>query len=274
MTELNAGRSRTLARYDYACSFSPGNWAWEFARRNRALRAAAQAQGAPPQVRDTRRGVRLLALPAPDPAAEAWGLLYFPNPDHSVLSTEVFWSDDACPDKITVNVRRREPGEIDEIFEQSVQLCAVNHLVDGASREHLFVRGRACAIQMRCTGASLLSPEPLKMEFAIPGFSTLTDHHAALSRARRVYDLPPCGKPAWTRKALGLRNALVALDANEAGLSYRQTASLIYGAERAACAWSGPSLSMKSEMARLLSKGRRLRDGGYREMLTAPFPGS
>ena len=31
--------------------------------------------------------------------------------------------------------------------------------------------------------------------------------------------------------------------------------------------WAGPSSAMKSEMARLLAKGQRLRDGGYRELL-------
>jgi hypothetical protein len=33
----------TLVRYDYTASLSRGNWAWEFARRNPELRAAAYA---------------------------------------------------------------------------------------------------------------------------------------------------------------------------------------------------------------------------------------
>ena len=50
-------------------------------------------------------------------------------------------------------------------------------------------------------------------------------------------------------------------------MTYRETAMVFYGEDRVMKDWAGPSSAMKSEMARLLAKGQRLRDGGYRELL-------
>ena len=105
------------------------------------------------------------------------------------------------------------------------------------------------------------------MEFSISGFSTLQDHVNTLNRAQKVYGDDDTSPPVWSRKGLGYRNALVALDAQEAGLSYRETAMIFYGEKRVSEEWAGPSSAMKSEMARLLAKGQRLRDGGYCSLL-------
>ncbi|MEP0315157.1 MAG: DUF2285 domain-containing protein [Hyphomonas sp.] len=259
--------SDTLVRYDYTANLSRGNWAWEFARRNPTLRAAAYTAQPSLETRSACCGIQLLRLPEQDRQAENWGLLFFPNPDQSALTTHVFWSDKTYPRKVAVHVREREPGEIDEIFEKSTRLCKIVHLVDALEHEHILVKGKKCSIQVRCSGKSLLSLEPVKMEFSISGFSTLHDHVNALNRAQKVYGDDDTSPPVWSRKGLGYRNALVALDAQEAGLSYRETAMIFYGEKRVSEEWAGPSSAMKSEMARLLAKGQRLRDGGYCTLL-------
>jgi hypothetical protein len=260
------GLSDMLIRYNYTANLSRGNWAWEFARRNRALRDDAFA--VLPQLEAGRacHGIRLLKLDEPDLAAETWGLLYFPDPDQTALSTDVFWSDPAFPRKIAVHVRDREPGEIDEIFERGTRLCRIVHLTDAAGREHILVKGANCSIQIRCNGKSLLCAEPVKMEFSLPGFGCPDAYIDALKRAHRVYD-PEAISPTWSHKALGYRNALIALDAHAAGLNYRETAMILHGEARVAEDWSSGSHAMKSAMARLLAKGRKLRDGGYRDLL-------
>ena len=256
-----------LARYDYTANLSRGNWAWEFARRNSALKAAAYAAQPDFETRTACCDIQLLRLCEQDRQAEDWGLLYFPNPDQSALTTHVFWSDKTYPRKVAVHVRERERGEIDEIFEKSTRLCKIIHLVDAFEHEHILVKGKKCSIQVRCSGKSLLSLEPVKMEFSISGFSTMQDHVNALNRAQKVYGDDDMSPPVWSRKGLGYRNALVALDAHDAGLTYRETATIFYGEKRISEEWGGPSSAMKSEMARLLAKGQRLRDGEYFSLL-------
>ena len=137
--------SDMLIRYDYTANLSRGNWAWEFARRNPALRDDAFAVLPQLETGMACRGIRLLRLPEHDHAAEVWGLLYFPDPDQSALSTDVFWSDQTYPRKIAVHVRDRRPDEIDEIFEKGTRLCRIVHLTDAAGREHFLVKGHAQA---------------------------------------------------------------------------------------------------------------------------------
>lgn len=255
-----------LVRYNYTANLSRGNWAWEFARRNPALREVAYAVLPLLESGLACRDIRLLKLPEPDLAAEAWGLLFFPDPDQTALSTHVFWSDQAFPRQIAVHVRDREPGEIDEIFEKGTRLCRIVHLTDATGREHFLVKGANCSIQIRCSGKSLLCGEPVKMEFSVSGFDCPEAYIHALKKAHRVYDCE-ARAPTWSRKTLGYRNALIALDAQAAGMSYRDTAVIFYGQTRVAEEWSGGSNAMKSAMARLLAKGTKLRDGGYRELL-------
>jgi hypothetical protein len=258
--------SDMLIRYDYTASLSRGNWAWEFARRNRALRDDAFAVLPQLETGMACRGIRLLRLPEHDQAAEVWGLLYFPDPDQSALTTDVFWSDQTYPRKIAVHVRDRGPDEIDEIFEKGTRLCQIVHLTDAAGREHFLVKGTYCSIQIRCSGKSLLCGEPVKMEFSVSGYDSPDEYIDTLKRAHRVYETDT-RTPAWSRKGLGYRNALIALDAHDAGMTYRDMAMIFYGEARVADDWTGRSGAMKSEMARLLAKGQRLRDGDYRELL-------
>lgn len=258
--------SDLLVRYDYTAGLSRGNWAWEFARRNPALRDDAFSVLTQLETGTACRDIQLLRLREPDPIAETWGLLYFPDPDQSALSTHVFWSDQTFPRKIAVHVRDRGVDEIDEIFEKGTRLCRIVHLTDAAGREHFLVKGANCSIQVRCSGKSLLCGEPVKMEFSVSGYDCPDAYINTLKRAHRVYERETV-TPVWTRKGLGYRNALIALDAQEAGMTYRDTAMIFYGDARVAADWDGHSCAMKSEMARLLAKGQRLRDGDYRDLL-------
>ena len=51
-----------------------------------------------------------------------------------------------------------------------------------------------------------------------------------------------------SREQLFIRDALVALDARRVGATYRETAAIIYGAERANAAWSSASTAMKQRI--------------------------
>jgi hypothetical protein len=64
-----------------------------------------------------------------------------------------------------------------------------------------------------------------------------------------------------------LRDALIVLDGRAAGASYRDIASVIYGADRARAAWNSPSRSIKDRLHRAFNIGKAFRDGGYRALI-------
>ena len=70
-----------------------------------------------------------------------------------------------------------------------------------------------------------------------------------------------------TRSRLLLRDALVTLDGKCLGMSYREVAAVIYGAERVRTSWSSESRWMKDHIRRAYAKGKELRDGGFRDLL-------
>ena len=108
------------------------------------------------------------------------------------------------------------------------------------------------------------------MKLLIDNVSSMDETLKVIGKAQRILGKDDSSfNDTWTRSSLAFRNALIALDAYETGLTYFETAAIIYGEDRATEAWQSPSRAMKDEMRRALVRGRELRDGGYRDLLTA-----
>lgn len=258
-----------VARYNYTAKFSKSRWAWEFLRRNPEFFAEAIAhQTDMVRSRDRCRGIVTLHQMAPCPDAEKWGLVYFPNPEKTALTANTFWSSRQYPRRLTVHVAACEPGVVDTIFESTTAKCKVIHLRDASGHEHLLLRGAGCVIQVRCTGMSLHSKEPHEMKLVIEGMLNPRAMGAALERASVIFGDDDDEPPKWTTVSERLRNALLAIDAEDAGLTLFQTAELLYGADKAADGWAF-SRAMKDTVRRLRKKGNRLRAGGYLKLVKA-----
>jgi hypothetical protein len=121
---------------------------------------------------------------------------------------------------------------------------------------------RAVSVQMQ---GSRPVANPITVIFqthGLPDPSDVRAEFAALkavvrSRGSRVHR---------TREREALRDALVALDANCAGASHRETAEILVGPARARAEW-GANSALKLRARRALAKGERLRDGGWRQLL-------
>jgi len=264
--------SDILAGYTYVAQLSPSDWAWEFLRRNRRFQANAMAQ-VPDMSRDPVDACTTrLTLLRRDRLAEAWGLICFPDPDLSARGTDVFWSDRAFPRKIAILGRERATGEPDELFDSGLRTGRVTHLTDARQREHLLIRTDAGALQVRYRGLPLFAGHAVKLDVSLSRISQAGRQVQILAQAERVFAQEQAGNPVLTQPALRLRNAPVALDAHDAGLTYRQTAQILYDDKRVADAWQSGSTAMKAEMVRLLAKGQRLRAGGYFRLLHGPHP--
>ena len=261
----------SLDDYEYTCRLSRSRWAWEFLRRNAEFRSIASLAG-PSKI--TRKpacnNVHLVRLECDQVAAEQYGLLFVPDIDANGHDADLFWNPSLFARALTVQVTPRHPNERDEIFEATVASCNVTHLTDRVGREHILIRGNGHTLQVVCSGLSTLSVEPVRLKLIIDSVSSLDETLKVIGRAQRILGTDdPSFSETWTRSSLAFRNALIALDAHEAGLTYFETAAIIYGEDRATEAWQSSSRAMKDEMRRALARGRELRDGGYRDLLTA-----
>jgi len=143
---------------------------------------------------------------------------------------------------------------------------AAKHVIIGPTgREHILLRDALHSVTLRLHGSRACLGN-VNITFAIPG---LPDPDALARRFRLLTGLVRSPHEAThpSRSRLLMRDALVALDASQLGASYRETAALIYGADRARSAWGSPSTAMKERMRHILVRAREWRDGGYRTLL-------
>ena len=264
-------------KYDYTSKLGADRWAWEFCRRDPELRDKARFYSSGDHISERPApcpGLTLLKLRRPIPEAEAYGLCFFPDPDNHAVDADLFWSAEQYPRDISVHVVDAVPGEIDEYQMLALQRCRITHLTSHDGSEQFILRGARCAIQIMAHGMSLLSPRPHKMVVTIGGGECPDTKADVLKKARRVYDACNIGPPQWTRAGRGLRDALICLDAKEAGLSYWEMAEIIFGYEHVEANRSRGSRALKDVMRRNLQRGETLRDGGYRELLQPKVKGS
>jgi len=261
----------SLPRYDYMAKLTRSRWAWEALRRNADFRADAACRPKGELSRkEACRNITIIKPRIDQTIAESWGLAFIPDPNLNALDADVFWSDGIYPRKLTVQVSPRQPSEMCEIYERTTSVCRVVHFSDRVGREQLLLKTRDCVVQVRCEGLSLLSLEPVRMKVVFDKFSELDAKLKLLERAMELYGDPKLDDaPRWTRETLALRNAMIALDCIEAGLSHFDCAKIIYGLQRAAADWKAPGGAMKSEMKRAFRKGVYLREGGYRDLLSS-----
>lgn len=262
----------TLRHYNYMWKLSRSRWAWEALRRNAEYRRdAADRPAGELQMLEACRGIKLIRPLIDQTIAERWGLAFMPDPNLNALEAELFWSDAMYPRKLTVQVSPRQPNEVCEIFERTTAVCQITHFTDRVGREQLVLKTDNCAVQIRCEGLSLVSGQAVRMSVVLDKFGELDNKLKLLERALGLYGTPsPVEAPRWRRDTLALRNAIIALDCIEAGLSHYDCARIIYGIERAEADWKAPGGALKSEMKRAFRKGVDLRDGGYRDLLASP----
>ncbi len=261
----------SLFDYDYTWKLSRSRWAWEFLKRNGEFLKAASRHG-PDELssKPACSGITLIQPICDQAEANRWGLAFFPDVLENGFDANVFWCGSLYPRHLNVQVSMRANGEVCDIYDKVTKIARIFHLTDTLGREHLLLKGNGCVIQVSCSGLSLLSAAPVKMSHLIKGGDALDEKYKKITRAQEVYGADYVeGPKEWSRNSLCLRNALVAVDCQRLGLSYRETAAVIYGRQRAEEAWNSPSRAMKDEMRRALTKGRDLVEGGYRNLLMA-----
>jgi hypothetical protein len=160
-----------------------------------------------------------------------------------------------------------EPQDAAATTEISIaELSSARHVILGpAGEEDVLLRDSTEALTLRIHGARA-AVGPVSASFRIEA-SAHADRH--LPAVRRATDLlfRPQHRTNRSRDRLLERDALIALDADCAGASLRETAELMYGTDYVRREWPGKGDWLKGRIRRARAKGEELRDGGYRRWL-------
>ncbi len=259
------------SRYDYLSRLSDDRWAWEFARRNPALRQDTDIHRSDDvsekQAADV--SIRILRPRVVQTRAERWGLAFMPDPALNGFEADAVWSHHVFPDQVAVNCTPGRSGVLCEILERALTHCRVTHVTDRSAREYLLIRRDGCIVQIHCTGMSLLGPEPVRMKLQLTNLEDVEQKMKLLRQAIKLCgDEPMTTTPVWTKRTEVLRNGLIALDALDAGLSQRDIAVLIHGRERVAQEWDFDESALRASVRYAMTKAEGLRDGGfYKDLL-------
>jgi len=254
-----------LKRYDYLWRLSSDRWAWEYLRRNADFLEDAQAWSPDALAEGVAcNQTRIIKSRVPQTLAHRWGLAILPDPEANGIDADVIWQKEVFPDQFEVHVSPRSPGETCDIVERTLPVCAVTLFTDRQGREFLLLRGNGCAVQVRCTGLSLLSLEPVRLKLQLSDVEAYERQLKSYKEALVIYGpAPEAQAPLWSKRTQMLRDGLVALDCQALGFTRKETARVLYGAEAVANGWGTGNSSMKDAIRYLIRKAEGLRDGGY-----------
>jgi hypothetical protein len=158
-------------------------------------------------------------------------------------------------------------AETDAAVDLSMNQCGSGgHIIIGPTGQQCIILRDAHSACTLLLHGSRASRAPVNVTFLVRG---VPDPHRLAAGFRRLAGLlhSPQRRAQRSRERLFMRDALVALDGRSAGATYRDTAAVIYGAERARAAWSSASTAMKERMRHALARGQQFRDGAYRQLL-------
>ena len=266
MKTFTLATSADTAPYDYLSRLSLDRWAWEYARRNDDLRhdASGRSDSDISEKLAPCAPIRLLRSRVPQKLAERWGLVFMPDPGLNGIDADAVWNHFVFPDQVEVNCTPRKPGQSCDIWDRTVHHCSITHVTDSAAREYLLIRGKGCIVQVRCTGMSHLSIEPVRMKMQTPDLIRLDRKLKVQKEALRIFGKGPDTSAArWTKTTQILRNGVIALDCLKDGMSQREIASLLYGPVTVAADWGVDGSALRAALRYVIRKAEGLRDGGY-----------
>ena len=146
------------------------------------------------------------------------------------------------------------------------ELSSAGHVILGpAGEEYVLLRDSCEALTLRVRGARA-SMGPMSASFRIEASPQAGRQLPAVQRATDLL-FRPRHRTNCSRERLLQRDALIALDADCAGASLRETAVLMYGTDYVRREWPGKGDWLKGRIRRARAKGEELRDGGYRRWL-------
>lgn len=256
--------------YDRLLSLPRSGWAWEFKRRDPAIkRAYCRARAVRAHAARRADGSVIYRLNQRCHLAETFGLHFIPDPALSAFEAAPFWlpeamsaSFDAAIDAETSGRNGARHLRLDDLPGEKFLLVAPGR------RDKLVVRAPYYAAQLALDADG--APVPQSAFFSL----RLGADHLAAERLRHLEEfgrvcrgLSARRNPPRGASPDKLRNALIALDGELAGVPRRKIAEAIFGADAVKRGWDDGDESYKKRTKRLVEKGLTLMESGYRELL-------
>lgn len=196
------------------------------------------------------------------------GCIFAEHPDVPAPDARILWRADHDPEILRLSLLPAGKGDGDGIdpaewsdfltVGQCARECQPVLLSDGLRR-----------IRLDIVEGSLTMPPPLRPFFHIEGVSSARGPLRALNRFLDFLShrrLRPALYPAEPRLARWLL-LLRVQDALREGASHRDIGIGLFGADRIAIQWDGPTDALRSRVRRLVRDAQHMADGGYRELL-------
>lgn len=256
--------------YDYILGMPVEGIGWEFLRRNTDFRSAwsewLRRHG--PAVHHTG-GLTVRKTSAAHAAAARWGLVDYPavEDDGDARQVDAIWRPDAYALALKATATAGAADRPDRL--RLVDLPGRKTVLiaeDGA--QHVLFNHEGRTVQLVCTGEDVLQDD-IVLHCHLSGFCAGDRKVLAYQRLRSLWAhkryAASLYKPA--SRAAHLKNALVALDGDLAGLSRRDIAIALYGERLVADQWTAPDGTMKARVRYAVKRGRALMSGGYRRLL-------
>jgi hypothetical protein len=249
---------RDASRYRPLLRTAPELLAWEWLRRDPAYAAAARAaaprERAAPCVMD------------PDPAAAAWGLHAFEDPQLQASAARPVWRRDWLARVLVAEAVGGGPAKERLDFVQVPRIATVARVAGGP--EHwLLCDGEAC-LRVDVLAGSLLDG-PAVLSFRLTGFASL---HGPLETLRGLLRFGRTGSlPCPSRCSRNRRLVLLlrAWDGLRDGASQREIAAALLSGDALCPRWRYAAPGLRSQAQRLAQGAQAMGTGGWRALLGA-----
>ena len=245
-------------------------WGWEYKRRDANLINAARKLSHHQPSRLCRSdGVTVYRLHRRLKLAEQFGLHFIPDPALSAFETTPFWLPEimsahleAASEVKNRLARGAAPLRWDEIPGEK------HFLIAPGRRAKLVINAPGYAAQLAIEENALPVPQAVYMSLRLGAGHLMGSHMRHIEEfASFCLGRQTTCKPLRGMSPIKLRNALIALDGQLAGVSQRRIAEAIFGTETVRDDWDNGPRSYKSKTRRLIKKGVGLMKSGYQDLL-------
>jgi hypothetical protein len=257
------------ATYFYLEQLSRSGFAWEFLRRNAHYQRDWNShRTAMPRRNVSRDGIEFFVLNRRFWQAEKWSLRSFQDPSMDARTACLFWLPDALSRSVEGKAVLNATDGAQFVISDMVGTRAV--LVDAAGVIHVAIDSHFSSV-----GLSILDlPRPFSkfaIIFQVPAFAAVRRRFEAILdiewRSSRPLPQASSAESQNVQARMKLVHCVIAIDARRQGLSYRDLAVLLFGADAVAKDWNGPSRFLKDRIRRIVERGEALVNGTYRDLL-------
>ncbi|WP_170978455.1 DUF2285 domain-containing protein [Sphingobium sp. MP9-4] len=196
------------------------------------------------------------------------GCIFAEHPDVPVPDARILWHADHDPEILRLSLLPARKGDGDGIDPAAwTDFLTVGQGAKGC--EPLLLSDGLRRIRLDIVEGSLAMAPPLRPLFHIEGVSSARGPLRALNRFLDFLShrrLRPALYPAEPRMARWLL-LLRVHDALREGASHRDIGIALFGADRIANQWDGPTDALRSRVRRLVRDAQLMAEGGYRQLL-------